>query len=159
MKVVVTLTLIAMALAGFLYWQYTAVEQLRGNLASIRSEPPGASIEEQEKCAAQAGNAIASIVSRYHYNVDTTVTSANHYNNRLNICFATLKALSRRPRQNAMARNIFLINAYEERLIGHFSDVIGASDKPTCQILSAEGVDTKCNSLGEFEILLRQYME
>ena len=159
MKVVVTLTLIALALAGVLYWQYTALEQLRGNLVFIKTEPPGASIEEQEKCAAQAENAIASIVSRYHYNVDTTVTSTNHYNDRLNICFATLEALSTRPPRNPVARNIFLLNASEERLIGHFSDVIGASDKPTCQILSAEGVDTKCNSLGEFEILLRQYME
>jgi len=108
----------------------------------------------QEKCAEGAKNFFKQHYTAYNKGEDFEVITqyTNHYNKKLDRCFIRVELL--RTGKSQPKRMIFLYDAFEGEEYGWFCFDLEKETIFVCYVKNEN-----CNSLGEFDKLIRPYLE
>jgi|SRR5580704_3788174 hypothetical protein len=166
MRVIVSFLVVAcIALAYLVHSQSSTLKQQQEEIkelgARVQAMPKNATLELQEKCAKQA---------REEFNVDgwekeKLAGFSNHYNVALNKCFILIENTDTKTTPGTIWTNKTLTDAFEGKVYGEY---MWHSDKVKkywevppvrCKVTTLSGEEQNCASSGEFDALLRQYME
>jgi hypothetical protein len=136
------------------------IEKLSAELAANKSEQKGASLEYQEKCAAQAKRTFDEL----GYKARKLAGYENHYNAKMNRCFVEIDDTDTSYSPTIWTHKI-LQDAYEGKMYGQYHWHTMKDKKYwevppfQCKVLSLSGEDQSCNSDEEYETLIKVYME
>jgi hypothetical protein len=163
-----TLLLIAVvALVALVSWQATVIRAQDEKLSSLASDASAvkeriasALFERQQKCSAQARKEF--IQSGFKDN-DPLASYQNHYNEKLNKCFAAFTSTAIVGRTATTVRTVF--DAFEGKDYGSYISYNPGDKKywevvpSKCEVIQPSGAAQVCHSDGEFSVLAKVYLE
>ena len=125
------------------------IERLEAENRELVAKLAAANLDLQDKCSKQARVRFASLSSS-----QAIATFTNHYNAKLNKCFALVNQLQFTGGKMSMVGNV-LVDAYEGKEFAHY--VWHDGNVTRCDMV---GIDGKaCTSLEQFKKIIKPYME
>lgn len=161
------LLIVVVALVALASWQAMVIRAQDEKLSTLASDASAAkeriasaSFERQQKCSAQARKEF--MQSGFKDN-DPLASYQNHYNVKLNKCFAAFTSTAIVGRTVTTVRTVF--DAFEGKDYGSYISHNPGDKKywevvpSKCEVIQPSGVAQACHSDDEFSVLAKVYME
>ena len=159
------LLLVCAALGSLAYWQAAALRQERRQAqqlsAKLDSMSRTATLDLQEKCARQAREEFR----LYGWDKHEMADVSNHYNAKLNKCFMQIQDTDAKTVRGTIVTSKSISDAFEGKV---YADYIWSTQKNkkywevpplVCKVTLLSGEEKICHSSGEFDELVKQFME
>jgi hypothetical protein len=154
--------IVAVILGVLAYIQSRALHQQQEQAQQLSTKLDSATkfsiLALQQQCADQAQKYLAQFDNSH------IKDAQNHYNAQLNKCFVkTTDVLFEFGRSSTAT---YVADAYEGKYYASYMDISASPSDPTskeslqsCRITPPDGQEVDCHSSGEFDSLIKQYME
>lgn len=146
-------------LAVVIHSQSAKISALQARTAEVKTAPQATSMELQGQCAKQAAIAF----KQSGWSTEKLADSTNHYNTRLGKCFVEITNTT--IENGHPGHSDMVSDAFEGKVYGSY-EWINVTKKqfwevpPTeCEVIMPTGETKYCKSSGEFEDLIKTYMQ